>query len=84
MNNIVIQSFISAIECPSLSLTNGVIVYASDTSPEFEIGTVATYSCDAGFAVVGDMTRTCLDNNQLDIVGVWSGSAPTCEGNHYN
>ena len=84
MNNIVIQSFISAIECPSLSLTNGVIVYVSDTTPEFEIGTVATYSCDTGFAVVGDMTRTCLDNNQLDIVGVWSGSAPTCEGNHYN
>ena len=36
-------------------------------------------TCIAGFALVGDMTRTCADDNQADIVGAWSGSAPTCE-----
>ena len=79
----VIHSFISANECTSLSLTNGLIVYSSDITPEFEIGTVATHSCDAGFALVGGMTRTCLGDNQVDIIGVWSGSAPTCERNHF-
>ena len=67
------------IECPSLSITNGVIVFASDTTPNFEIGTEATHTCNAGFALVGEMTRTCRDDDQADIVGLWSGSAPTCE-----
>ena len=73
----------TAIECPSLSITNRVIVFASDTTSDFEIGTVATHSCNTGFALVGFMTRTCMDDDQADIVGVWSGSAPTCERNYY-
>ena len=56
-----------------------MIAYANDTTPQFEIGTVATHSCIAGYTLVGDMTRTCEDDDQADIVGVWSGSAPTCE-----
>ena len=60
-----------------------MILYAADTTPEFEIGTVATHTCITGFALVGDMTRTCMDNDQADIVGVWSGSAPTCERNNF-
>ena len=70
---------IAAIECPSLSFTDGTITYAADTTPDFPIGTVATHTCSAGFALVGDMTRTCMDDDQEDIIGVWSGSAPTCE-----
>ena len=66
-----------------MSITNGVITYAVDTTSEFDIGTVATHSCSAGFALVGDMTRTCTDDDQADIVGVWSGSASTCERNYY-
>ena len=58
-------------------------MYASDTTSDFEIGTVATHTCIAGFALVGNMTRTCIDNEQADIVGVWSGSAPTCERNDF-
>ena len=38
--------------------------------------------CDAGFALVGDANRTCVDDNQADIVGVWSESAPTCDGKY--
>ena len=54
-----------------------------DTTSDFEIGTVATHTCIAGFTLVGNMTRTCIDNEQADIVGVWSGSAPTCERNDF-
>ena len=77
--------FFAAIQCPSLNLTNGVITYDANTTSEFEIGTLATHLCDAGFALIGNMNRTCVDNNQEDIVGVWNGSAPTCESkNYYN
>ena len=61
-----------------------MIAYAADTITEFEIGTVATLTCNAGFSLVGEMTRTCMDDDQADIVGVWSGSAPTCERKHFN
>lgn len=33
---------------------------------------VATYSCDSGYVLMGDEMRTCLDT------GLWSGSTPTC------
>ena len=56
-----------------------MIAYTVDITPEFDIGTVATHTCDAGFALVGDMTRTCADDNQAAVVGAWSGSAPSCE-----
>ena len=80
----IIRVFITAIECSSLSLANGGITYTADTTPEFEIGTVAMHMCDSGFALVGGMARTCVDDNQADNVGVWNGSAPTCEGKHFN
>ena len=34
---------------------------------------MATYSCDAGYGLVGDLTRTC------DSADTWSGTEPTCE-----
>ena len=67
---------ITAIECPSLNLTNGVITYAVVNTSEFEIGTIATHLCNTEFALVGNVNRTCMDDGQA---GVWSESAPTCE-----
>ena len=32
----------------------------------------ATYSCDFGYSIVGDITRNCLIN------GAWSDSQPQC------
>ena len=56
-----------------------MITYATDATPEFAIETVAIHSCSAGFSLVGFVTRTCMDDDQADIVGVWSDSAPSCE-----
>ena len=55
-----------------------MITYVPDITIYFEIGTVATHVCDDGFSLVGDMTRTCMDDDQADTIGVWSGTAPTC------
>ena len=43
-----------------------------DTPQEATFNQVATYSCNSGYELVGNMTRTC----QAD--GMWSGSEPTC------
>ena len=57
--------------CLSLSpLTNGMISYSDLT---LGVSGVATYSCGTGYALKGDITRTCQSN------GTWSGSTPTCE-----
>ena len=34
---------------------------------------MATYSCDTGYGLVGDLSRTC------DSADTWSGTDPTCE-----
>ena len=57
-----------------------MLTYDANTTSEIEIGTVATHLCDAGFTLVGNMNRTCVDENQEDIVGVWSETAPSCDG----
>ena len=38
------------------------------------LGSIATYTCDTGFDLIGDMERICQAN------GNWSGNEPTCEG----
>ena len=63
-----------------LSLTNGMVTYVVDTTAEFEGQTIASHTCNAGFALVAGLTRTCIVDDQVDSVGVWSGSPPTCEG----
>ena len=57
--------------CLSLSLTNGMISYSD---PTLGVGSVATHSCDTFNTLNGRSTRTCQSD------GIWSGSAPTCEG----
>ena len=63
--------FLFAVVCPSLSLINGTISYSD---PTLGVGSVATHSCDTGYTLNGGSTRTCQSG------GIWSGSAPTCEG----
>ena len=60
--------------CPILpSIPNGIITYAPDETPDFDIGTIATYQCNLGFSLVGDMTRECGQD------GVFNGMAPVCQ-----
>ena len=50
--------------------TNGAV-----TVNGFTTGDTAVYSCDEGYELVGEQTRTCMSNSQ------WSGAAPTCLSN---
>ena len=49
---------------------NGQVNHTAGTT----FGQTAAYSCDTGYNLMGDSTRTC------QAAGVWSGSDPTCEG----
>ena len=50
--------------------------------PDYELGTVATYSCNPGFvlnsSLGGTMMRTCVDDGDNDAEGIFDGQAPTC------
>ena len=62
---------LTVVECGTLNATtNGQVNHTAGTT----FGQTATYSCDTGYNLVGNSTRTC----QAD--GVWSGSEPTCQG----
>ncbi|XP_064386521.1 uncharacterized protein LOC135335055 isoform X2 [Halichondria panicea] len=58
--------------CLSLpALNNGIVSYKDST---LGLNTVATYTCNTSYSLIGDTTRTCGSD------GVWSGvDGPTCE-----
>ncbi|XP_064387691.1 uncharacterized protein LOC135335916 [Halichondria panicea] len=62
-------------QCPALEniLNGGSILYFPDVTPDFNDGTLATYTCDPGFRLVGIATRLC------QISMTWTGQPPVCE-----
>ena len=58
----------AAIFCPKLHNPPMGVVRMS-AKP---VGAVATYECLGGYALLGDVERTCLPN------GEWSGQEPLC------
>jgi hypothetical protein len=58
--------------CPTLNIANGVVSYSPNAASLFE-GTVATYTCSAGFLAQGTQSIVCQLNGQ------WSGTLGTCE-----
>ena len=54
-------------DCGSLSISHGAVVVETTTP-----GSVALYSCDRGFTLVGSDSRTCEAN------GRWSREEPLC------
>ncbi len=64
----------TAIVCPPLLvIINGMICYSPD-----DLGTEATYTCEAGFYLEGNEVRVCMDDDGMDTIGVWSGQEPSC------
>ncbi|XP_064389993.1 uncharacterized protein LOC135337904 [Halichondria panicea] len=69
-------------QCPPLpEIANGMISYSPDNTSDYNIGTVASYSCNPGYELRGgNVIRTCVDAGD-DRGGVFSGQAPTCKRN---
>ena len=57
--------------CTRLSSPPGGAVTFSSSS--LSSGTIATYSCDSGYSLVGSSSRICLSS------GSWNGSQPYCQ-----
>ena len=71
LESYLILLILTAVDCGSLTdPANGGVNHTAGTS----LGQTATYSCNTGYNLVGDSTRTC------QATGEWSGSEPTCEG----
>ena len=69
-SSIVDACILTVVDCGSLDDPENGRVLLSTTL----FGSAATYECDTGFNLIGDMERTCQENGQ------WTGGAPTCEG----
>ncbi len=67
--------YLTGSACPDLTdLQNRVISYSTVSDNSYRrVTTVATHSCEAGYTLNGDTTRTCGS-------GMWSGSDPMCDG----
>ncbi len=61
--------FYLAIICPKLDNPDNGRVVVSGLTPS----SIADYTCDKGFKLIGTSWRKCLDN------GEWSGEAPVCK-----
>ena len=71
MHKFVTFLILTVVDCGSLTdPANGRVIHTSGTT----FGQTATYSCNTGYNLTRDSTRTCQAK------GEWSGSAPTCEG----
>ena len=58
------------VDCGALTdPANGQVSHTAGTT----FGETAAYSCNTGYNLVGDSTRTC------QATGMWSGSEPTCQ-----
>ncbi len=70
----------TAITCPPLSNpTNGSVSYSNvpGQNNSFSFNVMATYSCNSGFALVGNKTRNCSGDGSSTI-GDFDGLAPNC------
>ena len=63
-----IITFISALCQPLNPPSNGAVTWDGLTK-----GSTANYTCDSGYYVTGDNTRTCQN-------GRWTGQPPVCTG----
>ena len=77
------SSYLFTAQCPELpAIANGSIIYAPDNMADYDIGTIATYDCDPGFVLFGNMERTCTQAG--DGSGIWPGGPLICESKTVN
>ena len=59
---------------------NGTVMYDTNLNGmgTFDFGTEASFSCSAGFSLVGSQTRVCGGNGSSSM-GTFDGDSPTCE-----
>ena len=58
---------------------NGQIRYSSPSvNGTYEVGTQASFSCDPGFALIGKNESVCDASDEMDTMGNWTSSAPSC------
>ena len=55
-------------------------MYDVDNETDFALDMVARLTCNRGFSLNGNDTRACMDDDQADTIGVWSGEMPSCQG----
>ncbi len=71
-----------AITCPGVLIpNNGTIDFGGasrDENGTYIFAVVATYSCDTGFALIGNSSRTCTGDG-MSVNGGFNGTAPTCD-----
>ena len=70
------------IKCPLPSQpTNGEMLHGAiiPVGGVLDFNVVATYQCNTGYALVGDMMRTCTGDGS-STMGAFTGEQPTCEG----
>ncbi len=61
--------------------TNGTVSYGgvpTDVNGNLSFNVMATYSCDTGFALVGNSSRICTGDG-MSVNGGFNGTAPTCD-----
>ena len=65
-------------ECPPLAdPEQGTITYAADSTANYEVGTVATYSCNDGYVLsIESSIRVCYRLGGLP--AIWNGTDATC------
>ena len=60
-------------------LENGSVSYTGDTNgmDPYDVSTVATLSCNAGYSLVGEAVRTCVEGAGAE--GEWSNGPSNCD-----
>ena len=61
------HTYFTVANCSLQSIENGNVTHTNTT-----LGGVATYTCDTGFILIGDIIRTCQDDS------TWTGMDPSC------
>ena len=62
----------TVVECGPLNIPENGKVDVKETF----LGSMANYTCDPGYTLMGDAMRTCLRD------GTWSGNEPICTGEY--